>query len=63
MIHVSWVVAQGMAHSFFVLGEAVVSVCLPSDALSQYLLSYWGFSDLGCGYLLMAGPAKHSWRP
>ena len=27
----------------------VVSVCLPSDALSQCLLSYWGFSDLGHG--------------
>ena len=63
MTHVSWVAPQGMAHSFFVLGEAVVSICLPSDALSQYLPSYWGFSDLGCGYLLMAGPAKHSWHP
>ena len=27
----------------------VVSVCLPCDALSQHLPSYWGFSDLGCG--------------
>ena len=25
----------------------VVSVCLPSEALSQYLLSYLGFSYLG----------------
>ena len=31
MTHVSWVAPQGMAHSFFVLGEAVVSICLPSD--------------------------------
>ena len=27
----------------------LVSVCLPSDALSQYLPSYLGFSYLGCG--------------
>ena len=27
----------------------VVSVCLPSDALSQHLPSYLGFSYLGCG--------------
>ena len=26
----------------------MVSVCLPSDALSQHLLSYLGFSYLGC---------------
>ena len=26
----------------------VVPICLPSDALSQSLLSYWGFCDLGC---------------
>ena len=26
----------------------MVSVCLPSDALSQYLPSYLGFSYLGC---------------
>ena len=25
----------------------VLSVCLPSDALSQRLLSHWGFSYLG----------------
>ena len=30
----------------------VVSVCLLSDALSQCLLSYWGFSYLGCGVSL-----------
>ena len=29
----------------------MVSVCLPSDALSQHLLSYLGFSYLECGYL------------
>ena len=27
----------------------MVSVCLPSDVLSQHLLSYWGFSYLGRG--------------
>ena len=27
----------------------VVSICLPSDALSQHLQSYLGFSYLGCG--------------
>ena len=30
----------------------MVSVCLPSDALSQYLPSYLGFSYLGCGVSL-----------
>ena len=30
----------------------VVSVCLPSDPLSQCLPSYWGFSYLGCGVSL-----------
>ena len=30
----------------------VVSVCLPSDALSQCLPSYWGFSDLGHGIFI-----------
>ena len=45
----------------------MVSVCLPSDALSQHLPSYLGFSYLGCkaqpllltldeGYLLTATP-------
>ena len=27
----------------------MVSMCLPSDALSQHLLSYLGFSYLECG--------------
>ena len=27
-------------------------MCLPSDALSQHLLSYFGFSYLGCGVSL-----------
>ena len=31
------------------LSVIVVSVCLPSDALSQGLPSYLGFSYLGCG--------------
>ena len=30
----------------------MVSVCLPSDALLQYLLSYLGFSYLGCAVSL-----------
>ena len=30
----------------------MVSVCLPSDALSQHLLSYLGFSYLGHGVSL-----------
>ena len=38
----------------------VVSVCLPSDDLSQQLLSYLGFCYLGSGYLFTAPPAKHS---
>ena len=37
----------------------MVSVCLPSDALSQCLSSYLVFSYLG-GYLFTAAPAKHS---
>ena len=36
----------------------VVSVCLPSDALSQYLLSYLGFSYLGCGVSLHGFSSK-----
>ena len=35
--------------SFFVI---MVSVCLPSDALLQHLLSYLGFSYLGHGVCL-----------
>ena len=38
----------------------VVSAILPSDALSQRLLSYWGFSYLHVWYLFMAAPAKGS---
>ena len=36
----------------------VVSVCLPSDALSQSLLSLWGFSYLGCGVSLHSCSSK-----
>ena len=39
---------------------SMASVCLPSDALSQHLLSYLGFSYLGRGYLFTASPAKRS---
>ena len=36
----------------------MVSVCLPSDALSQYLLSYLDFSYLGCGESLHGCSSK-----
>ena len=36
----------------------MVSVCLPSDALSQYLLSYLGFSYLGRGVSLHGRSTK-----
>ena len=36
----------------------MVSVCLPSDAVSQHLLSYLGFSYLGCGVSLHGCSSK-----
>ena len=36
----------------------VVSVCLPSDALSQHLPSDLGFSHLGCGVSLHGCSSK-----
>ena len=36
----------------------MVSVCLPSDALSQHLPCYMGFSYLGCGVSLHGCPSK-----
>ena len=36
----------------------MVSACLPSDALSQHLLSYLGFSYLGCGVSLHSCSSK-----
>ena len=36
----------------------IVSVCLPSDALSQHLPSYLGFSYLGHGVLLHSYSSK-----
>ena len=36
----------------------IVSVCLPSDALLQHLLSYLGFSYLGCGVSLHGCSSK-----
>ena len=36
----------------------MVSVCLPSDALLQHLLSYLGFSYLGCGVSLHCCSSK-----
>ena len=38
----------------------MVLACLPSDAPLQHILSYLGFSYLGCGHLFMAAPAKRS---
>ena len=63
--HPSWVALHNLAHSFTELAKAVVhltslisflwlwfSFCLPSDALSQRLPSYLGFSYLGRGVSL-----------
>ena len=36
----------------------MVSVCLPSDALLQHLLSFLGFSYLGCGVSLHGCSSK-----
>ena len=36
----------------------MISVCLPSDALSQHLPSYLGFSYLGCGVALHSCSSK-----
>ena len=36
----------------------MVSVCLPSDALSQHLPSYLGFSDIGSGVPLHCCSSK-----
>ena len=36
----------------------MVSVCLPSDALSQHVPSYLGFSYLGCGVSLHGCSSK-----
>ena len=36
----------------------MVLVCLPSDALLQHLLSYLGFSYLGCGVSLHSCSSK-----
>ena len=36
----------------------MVSVCLPSDALSQQLPAYLGFSYLGCGVSFHGGSSK-----
>ena len=36
----------------------MVSVCLPSEALLQHLLSYLGFSYLGCGVSLLGCSSK-----
>ena len=40
------------------LSVIMVSVCLPSDALSQHLPSYLGFSYLGCGVSLHGYSSK-----
>ena len=36
----------------------MISVCLPSDALLEYLPSYLGFSYLGCGVSLHGCSSK-----
>ena len=72
MTHPSWVAPRAWL-SFIELDKAVVLVwlhwlvfceygfsVLPSDALSQHLLSYLGFLTLVRGYLFMAAPAKLS---
>ena len=63
----SWVAPHGMAYFHWfrqgcgpcdqigLLSVIVVSVCLPSDPLSQCLLSYLGFSYLGRGFSLQMG--------
>ena len=67
MIRPSWVAPHGMAYFHWfrqgcgpcdqigLLSVIVVSVCLPSDPLSQCLLSYLGFSYLGRGFSLQMG--------
>ena len=70
MTHPSWVAPQ-LWLSFIELDKAVVcvirftsfpvimvSVCLPSDALSQHLPSYLGFSYLGRGVSLQGCSSK-----
>ena len=41
--------------SFLVI---MISLCLPSDALFHHLLSYLGFSYLGCGVSLHSFSSK-----
>ena len=69
----SWVDLHGMTHSFIETDKAVVqvirvvrllwlwflSVCSLMP-LSQQLLSYWSFFDLGCG-VSPQGPCSWSW--
>ena len=70
MTWLSWVAPHGMASFHWVrqdcgpcdqiglLSVIVVSVCLPSDPLSQCLPSYLGFSYLGRGVSLQMGFPK-----
>ena len=70
MTLLSWVALHDLAHSFTELDKAVVhvirlarclilvSVCLPSDALSQCLPSYLGFPYLGHGVSLHGCSSK-----
>ena len=44
--------------SDWLVSVIMVLVCLPSDALSQHLLSYWGFSYLGRGVSLHGCSSK-----
>ena len=71
MTRPSYVTLHGMAHSFIELDKTVVHViwlasflwfwfsfCLPSDALSQHLPSYLGFSYPGWGVSLHGYSSK-----
>ena len=60
--HTAWLsfieLDRAVVHVIRLLSVIVVSVCLPSDALSQRLLSYWGFSYLGRGVSLHGCSSK-----
>ena len=59
MTCLSWVALHGLACSFIELDKVVVCVIrLPSDVLSQHLLSYVGFSYLGRGVSLHGCSSK-----
>ena len=75
MTHLSWVAPHGVAWFHWVrqgcgpcdqidwFSVIMISVCLPSDALWQYLVYYLCFSYLDVGYLFLAAPAKSAAAP